>query len=88
MTTIPSTDEQIFLVTLQECLQADNEKRTAAEVFNLKNFISFLPKLIFISLGYLSRYTGWTKNNFINVNITKYHIRYTGKRERKILFLI
>jgi hypothetical protein len=31
MTTIPSTDEQKFLATLQECLQADNEKRTAAE---------------------------------------------------------
>ena len=25
-------DEQQFLATLQECLQADNEKRTAAEV--------------------------------------------------------
>jgi hypothetical protein len=58
MTTLPSTDEQIFLVTLQECLQADNEKRTAAEVFQLKNFILFPTKLIFISLGYLSRYTG------------------------------
>jgi hypothetical protein len=37
MTTIPSTDEQKFLATLQECLQADNEKRTAAEVNNLSN---------------------------------------------------
>jgi hypothetical protein len=27
-----STEEQVFLVTLQECLQADNDKRTAAEV--------------------------------------------------------
>ncbi len=25
-------EEQLFLVTLQECLQADNEKRAAAEV--------------------------------------------------------
>lgn len=32
MASIPSTDEQNFLATLQECLQADNEKRTAAEV--------------------------------------------------------
>lgn len=32
MTTIPPTDEQKFLATLQECLQPDNEKRTAAEV--------------------------------------------------------
>ncbi|CAF1129300.1 unnamed protein product [Rotaria sordida] len=31
MTGIPSTDEQKFLATLQECLQPDNEKRTAAE---------------------------------------------------------
>ncbi|CAF1188329.1 unnamed protein product [Rotaria sp. Silwood1] len=31
MTGIPSIDEQKFLVTLQECLQPDNEKRTAAE---------------------------------------------------------
>jgi len=38
MTTIPSTDEQKFLVTLQECLQPDNEKRTAAEV-NIKAFL-------------------------------------------------
>lgn len=28
-----SQEEQLFLATLQECLQADNEKRTAAEVF-------------------------------------------------------
>jgi hypothetical protein len=35
MTAIPSTDEQKFLATLQECLQPDNEKRTAAEV-NIK----------------------------------------------------
>ena len=27
-----SDEEQWFLVTLQECLQVDNEKRTAAEV--------------------------------------------------------
>lgn len=27
-----SQEEQLFLATLQECLQADNEKRTAAEV--------------------------------------------------------
>jgi hypothetical protein len=38
MTTIPSTDEQKFLATLQECLQADNEKRTAAEVIIRLNF--------------------------------------------------
>jgi len=30
--TITPQDEQIFLATLQECLQADNEKREAAEV--------------------------------------------------------
>ena len=28
-----SQEEQIFLATLQECLQADNDKRTAAEVY-------------------------------------------------------
>jgi hypothetical protein len=41
MTATPSTnsqEEQLFLATLQECLQADNEKRTAAEV-NIFNFI-------------------------------------------------
>jgi hypothetical protein len=33
MTATPnSQEEQLFLATLQECLQADNEKRTAAEV--------------------------------------------------------
>lgn len=32
MTTEPTTDEQKFLATLQECLQPDNDKRTAAEV--------------------------------------------------------
>jgi hypothetical protein len=31
-----SQEEQLFLSTLQECLQADNEKRTAAEV-NISN---------------------------------------------------
>jgi hypothetical protein len=46
MTTIPSTDEQKFLATLQECLQADNEKRTAAEVNNLLN-ISIYSKNYF-----------------------------------------
>lgn len=40
MTTNPTMDEQTFLATLQECLQADNEKRTAAEVCN--PFILFL----------------------------------------------
>ena len=55
MSTIPSTDEQNFLVTLQECLQADNDKRTAAEVCE-KNGL-FDPNRI-SHLGYLSRYTG------------------------------
>ena len=32
MSAITSMDEQKFLATLQECLQADNEKRIAAEV--------------------------------------------------------
>jgi hypothetical protein len=52
MTTIPSTDEQKFLVTLQECLQPDNEKRTAAEV-NLKLSFYFLksPHFSFIRLS-------------------------------------
>jgi hypothetical protein len=45
MTATPNTnsqEEQLFLATLQECLQADNEKRTAAEVqiFNLSIKIS------------------------------------------------
>ena len=26
------SEEQMFIATLQECLQADNDKRTAAEV--------------------------------------------------------
>ena len=32
-------EEQLFLATLQECLQADNEKRAAAEV----HLFHFLP---------------------------------------------
>jgi hypothetical protein len=36
MTATNSQEEQLFLATLQECLQADNEKRTAAEV-NISN---------------------------------------------------
>ncbi len=39
MTATPGTnsqEEQLFLATLQECLQADNEKRAAAEVILLK----------------------------------------------------
>jgi hypothetical protein len=47
MSTIPSTDEQKFLATLQECLQADNDKRTAAEV-NLKQ--KLLNKILFFSI--------------------------------------
>lgn len=43
MTTIPSTDEQKFLETLQECLQPDNDKRTAAEVY--KEIRTFLFSL-------------------------------------------
>lgn len=31
-----SLDEQQFLATLQECLQPDNDKRTAAEVKTTK----------------------------------------------------
>jgi hypothetical protein len=37
MTAVPSNDEQQFLATLQECLQADNEKRVAAEVKSLSS---------------------------------------------------
>jgi hypothetical protein len=42
--TTNSQEEQLFLATLQECLQADNEKRAAAEVnfsknINLKIFL-------------------------------------------------
>lgn len=33
MATTPNlNEEQVFLATLQECLQADNDKRSAAEV--------------------------------------------------------
>ena len=77
MTTEPTTDEQKFLATLQECLQADNDKRTAAEVW----FEASSERLLwfpFVS-GYLSRDTGWTKNRSLNVNIAQCSVRYTGK---------
>jgi len=37
--TANSQEEQLFLATLQECLQADNEKRAAAEVKFIKILI-------------------------------------------------
>ena len=39
-------DEQTFLATLQECLQADNEKRTAAEVN--RPYLLFPSNLVFV----------------------------------------
>jgi hypothetical protein len=60
MTTIPNTnshEEQMFLATLEECLQADNEKRTAAEV-NIYDFSNLnFKKNSFFLLANLSRYT-------------------------------
>lgn len=76
MATIPPSDEQKFLATLQECLQPDNEKRTAAEV---RYKSSTTMHYAFIWLGYLSRDTRWTENYIINVNTTKYSVRFSGK---------
>jgi hypothetical protein len=52
-----SQEEQLFLATLQECLQADNEKRAAAEVnyINLKK--ETFSKILFVILANLSRYS-------------------------------
>jgi len=53
MTTIPNTnlhEEQMFLATLEECLQADNEKRTAAEV-NIYNFSNLNFKKLVLSIS-------------------------------------
>jgi len=53
MTTTSNTSspEQVFLATLQECLQTDNEKRTAAEV----NQYIYIFILIFKFLFFLIR---------------------------------
>ncbi|CAF3712378.1 unnamed protein product [Adineta steineri] len=56
MTTIPSTDEQKFLATLQECLQPDNEKRIAAEAIyqdipDEQKIVLLMSTLRNISLG-------------------------------------
>ena len=78
MASIPSTDEQNFLVTLQECLQADNEKRTAAEV-RASSSVERLSTVILS--GDLSRYPGRTKSDSAHVDIAKYRLGYTGERD-------